>query len=331
MSAPGKRYECGCSTAAADDGRVRVRGNAGIPMSDFESLAAALSRHPDFRVLRRLGLSFAGGPPLGRPARRAAIVDVETTGMDREADQLIELGLVAFDYDGESGQVGPVAARYSGFEDPGRPIPAEVTRIHGITDAMVAGQQLDQDAIGKVLDGVDLVIAHNAGFDRPFVERRLPLFAGLPWGCSLRDVPWKDYGMTSAALEFLAYRAGYFYDAHRAEMDCLAVLAVLSGPLGESGTPALQALLARVRESSYSIAALRSHFDTKDLLKARGYRWNPDIKVWAREVAGAAREAEFSWLKAAVYGGREAEVEVETLSARERYSGREGKRERVRL
>ena len=52
--------------------------------------------------------------------------------------------------------------------------------------------------------GVSLVIAYNAGFDRPFLELRFGVFASLPWGCSYRDVPWKDFGHASASLEFLA-------------------------------------------------------------------------------------------------------------------------------
>jgi DNA polymerase III subunit epsilon len=301
-------------------------------MPDLESLAATLGADPNYRVLRRLNSDYAGGPQIsGGGVRRAAIVDVETTGMNSQVDQVIDLGVVVFEYGAESGQVGPIVGRYSGLEDPGRPIPPESMKIHGITDEMVKGKRLDEGAVAEVLQDVELVIAHNAGFDRPFLETRLPLFDELPWGCSIRDVDWKAHGMGSSALEFLSFRAGFFYDAHRAEMDCLAVLAVLSSPLGTTGKTALHALLERARESSYQVAALRSHFDTKDLLKARGYRWNPDIKVWVGEIAGAARDAEFAWLREAVYGGHNAEVEIETLTAKERYSVREGKSERVRI
>ena len=299
-------------------------------MADPESLAATLSADPNYRVLRRLQPTWPGGPPIGAGGiRRAAIVDVETTGMDNAVDQVIELGLVVFEYAAESGRIGPVVARYEGLEDPGRPIPPESTRIHGITDAMVQGQRLDDAAIAAVLQDVGLVIAHNAQFDRPFLEARLPLFAGLPWGCSIRDVAWKDHGYASSALEFLAYRAGLFYDAHRAAMDCLAVLAVLAGPLGSGGQTALQALLEHARQPRLHISALRSHFDTKDLLKARGYRWHAEARVWVGEIAAADRDAELQWLKQAIYAGRSAEVEIETLTALQRYSGREGARERV--
>jgi DNA polymerase-3 subunit epsilon len=76
---------------------------------------------------------------------------------------------------------------------------------------------------------------------------------------------------------------------------------------------------------------LNSPFEVKDLLKARGYRWHADAKVWVRDLADAERVAELEWLKAAVYDGKSVEVEIETLDAKRRYSGREGKKERVRL
>jgi hypothetical protein len=104
------------------------------------SITEALERlknHTDYRILKRLDPEAVGGPALGSGViRRAAIVDTETTGMDPKADQVIEIGIVVFEYAAESGQVGPV-------------------------------------------------------------------------------------------LEFLAYRAGFFYEAHRGEIDCRALLEVL--------------------------------------------------------------------------------------------------------
>lgn len=298
--------------------------------TDFSAIANLLAEHPDYRVLRRLDPSYAGGPKLGTgTVRRAAIVDVETTGMDPEVDRVIELGIVVFAYAAETGQVGSVVGEFSGFEDPGRPIPSEVTAIQGITNEMVKGQQLDESAIGELLKGVGVVIAHNAEFDRRFLEARLPLFAALPWGCSIRDIPWKAHGTSSSALEFLAYRAGFFCEAHRAEIDCRTVLAVLAQPLGSTGQSAMGALLEHARAHSFRIAALNSPFESKGALKDRGYRWNPEAKVWVREIVAADRATEFEWLKAEIYGGRSAEVELETVDARLRYSQRQGKKERV--
>jgi DNA polymerase-3 subunit epsilon len=301
---------------------------------EAEGLAARLEQHADYRVLRRLDTSMecpgVGGTEIGH----AVILDTETTGMDPASDKVIELALVKFEYCRATGAAGRVLEVYDGLEDPGRPIPPESTVIHGITDEMVRGKHLDEAAISRVLDGVGLVIAHNARFDRPFTEQRLPAFASLPWACSWVEVPWADLGLGVAKLEYLAYRYGFFFDAHRAEMDCRALLEVLRRPIPgqtEKG-PALRLLLESARKPSCRVWATGSPFESKEVLKARGYRWEPEKKVWYRDLGPEALlQAELEWLKAEVYGGKSASVEIETFDARTRYSEREGKKERVRL
>ena len=177
---------------------------------DAEALALRLEAHPDYRVLRRLDAAEVGDPLPGGAVSQAVVIDTETTGTDLAEDRVIELALVKFEYDRESGAVGRVLEVYDGLEDPGRPIPPESTAIHHITDAMVAGKRLDEAAIERLLDGVGVVIAHMASFDRPFVERRLPGFASLPWACSLQEVPWDALGLGGRKLEYLAYRYGFF-------------------------------------------------------------------------------------------------------------------------
>jgi DNA polymerase III subunit epsilon len=298
---------------------------------DADALAAELEAHPDYRVLRRLDVAREWPALKGRDVAQAVVLDTETTGLDPATDRVIELALVKFEYSRTTGEVGRVLAVYDGLEDPGVPIPPESTALHGITDEMVRGQRLDESAIERLLDGVGLVIAHNAAFDRPFTERRLPGLASLAWGCSVHDVRWKEHGFASSALEFLAYRLGFFFDAHRAEIDCRATLEILRSPLADTGGTVLKTLLEAAREPSLRVWALGSPFETKDLLKARGYRWESEKRVWYRDLGEEEREAECAWLKETVYGGKSVTVEVETFDARVRYSGREGKRERLRL
>ena len=73
-----------------------------------------------------------------------------------------------------------VLGSWEWFEDPSFSIPSEITKITGITDEMVAGHRIDNCALGDLLSRGVLVIAHNAGFDRRFLERRVPAFAGRP-------------------------------------------------------------------------------------------------------------------------------------------------------
>jgi DNA polymerase-3 subunit epsilon len=317
----------------------------------LEALAAEVGKHPDYRVLRRLDTSVEYPPLSGPDVARGVILDTETTGFDWGSDKIIELGLVVFEYARGTGAIGRVLGTYDGLEDPGMAIPPASTAVHGITDDMVAGQRIDEGAVERLMDGVALVIAHNAGFDRKFVEERLPRFADLPWGCSFRELPWDEAGIGSAKLEYLAYQYGFFYDGHRAEIDCRALLEILRRPLGgvwgsrgaaddlfsgqrwavgESPTEAtgLKTLLDRARLPTYRVWATGSPFETKDVLKARQYRWDGDERCWWIELPAEGLEAELAWLKTAVYGGRSAMVDIDVLDARVRYSARSGKRER---
>ncbi len=301
---------------------------------DAEALAAELERYPNYRVLRRLDPTLECPGVGGNQIGHAVILDTETTGMDPAADKVIELALVKFEYCRATGAAGRVLEVYDGLEDPGAPIPPASTVIHGITDEMVKGKRLDEAAIERLLKGTALVVAHNAGFDRPFAERRLPLFESLPWACSWMEVPWTDLGLGTAKLEYLAYRFGFFFDAHRAEMDCRALLEVLRRPIPGQAEPvnALKLLLESARQPSSRVWATGSPFEAKDLLKARGYRWEGEKKVWYRDLSPQEPlEEELGWLKKEVYAGRGASVEVETFDARTRYSERAGKRQTIRL
>ncbi|MDB5895115.1 MAG: polymerase subunit epsilon [Rhodoferax sp.] len=308
----------------------------------LEALAQQLETHPDYRVLRRLVPRLHYGARVTEAARavykadradneasdgvaRLLILDTETTGLSHARDKIMELALLRVDVDRATGQpVGPVLV-YDGLEDPGQPIPAEVRAITGIDDDMVRGQRLDTDRIAELLDGVDLIVAHNAGFDRPFVEARLPAFAARAWACSFADIDWKGEGRGSAKLESLALGLGLFYDAHRAEMDCHALLAVLQADLPAARVTGLARLLSVAPTLRYRLQANGAPFDAKDQLKDRGYRWDATQKVWHTRIDDAAGLAtETAWLKDQVYGGRPARVQVETLDARVRYSARAG-------
>ncbi len=292
---------------------------------NLETLACELEQHPDYRVLRRLVVQTEfSHQPLG-PVARVVILDTETTGLDHSRDKIIELALVRVDVDTQTGQpTGPVEV-YDGLQDPGMPIPKIAREITGITDAMVGGRQLDEARIASLLEGVDLVIAHNAGFDRPFVEARLPQTAGLDWACSFADIDWTAAGRGSAKLSYLASELGWFYDAHRAEMDCHALLKVLMSELPGLGQSGLARLLACVQTPSYRLQATGAPFEAKDLLKTRGYRWDGQGKVWhTRLGSDAALQVECDWLKQAVYAGRAARLQWERHDAKSRYSSRAG-------
>ena len=192
----------------------------------------------------------------------------------------------------------------------------------------MAGQRIDDARVGALLAEADLVVAHNASFDRPFVERRFPQVASMPWGCSMADVPWIAEGLPSTKLEWLCERHAHaFYDAHRADIDTIAGVHLLASVL-PSGRRAMQVLLEAVRRKTVRVWALQSPFATKGLLKAREYRWSGGEggtpKAWWRDVREDDLDAEREWLTLSVYGGETCCATVQRFGSKLRYSARIG-------
>ena len=260
---------------------------------------------------------------------KAAILDTETTGINQLTDKIIELGIVIVEYAPDTGQVYRVLETFDELEDPGMPIPPESTKIHNITDEMVKGKKINDEAVEHLLSDVSLIIAHNATFDRGFTEARLPFFQKKAWACSYAQMPWKAEGFGAASLEFLAYRFGFHFTGHRASVDCHALLEVLQSDLPVSGIKVFKMLLDKARTPDIKVWALNSPFETKDKLRERGYRWDGERKLWNKAVSNDEMSLETEWLKAEVYNNRAFKIEQEKMDAYNRFSTRAGKTEIV--
>lgn len=297
--------------------------------AELDRRAAALEATGEYKVLRRLSPMRQYHPPDGTPILTALAVDVETTGFDALRDAIIQFGGMPFEYAPQSGRIYAVGEPVIFFEDPGRPIPAEITALTGITDADVCGQRIDDQAVGALLASASLVIAHNASFDRPFLERRLPACRDKSWACSIEDVPWKQLaGYSSRSLEFLLYKhGGVFYDAHTADSDCRALIHALATPLPGGELP-LRLLLAASTQRMAHFWAVGAPYEAKELLKGRRYRWNNGEdgrpKAWHKELGEGECETEQEWLAKNVYGGKQGAWKIEWLDARNRFRERRG-------
>ncbi len=96
---------------------------------------------------------------------RFVAIDLETTGLDYRREEIIEFGAVRFDY-------GEPAEGISFLIKPGRAIPEYITRLTGITNSMVKSAPPFSGVLPQVkafLGDLPLV-AHNVGFDMPFLE-----------------------------------------------------------------------------------------------------------------------------------------------------------------
>lgn len=286
----------------------------------------------------RYGAATPGDWPLSHPEKARAsfcyrggatgispegvILDTETTGLNHRKDEIIEIGAVSFTFDA-AGTIGDVIDVYGGLQQPTVSIPPEITRLTGITDEMVAGQMIDLHQLGSIVEAADLVIAHNAGFDRPFCEAFSPIFAGKAWACSVSEINWASRGFEGTKLGYLIGQAGYFHEGHRAVDDCFALLEVLAQEGREQGRAPFAELYEASQQSRVRIFAENSPFDMKDHLKARGYRWSDGSdgrpKSWWTEIAEEALDDELRYLRAEIYQWYEADPPSKRLSAHDRF------------
>jgi DNA polymerase III subunit epsilon len=163
------------------------------------------------------------------------IFDTETTGLDPERDEIVQIGAVRV----VNGRIVE-GERYDTLVNPGRPIPPGSTRVHGISDDMVATAPTVADAVAgfHAFAKGAVLVAHNAPFDLAFLRR-----AGTARGLSF-DHPVLDTVLLSAVLfggsaahtlDALADRLGVDIAGnlrHTAIGDAVATAQVFVGCLG---------------------------------------------------------------------------------------------------
>ena len=87
----------------------------------------------------------------------------------------------------------------------------------------------------------------------------------------------------------------------------------------------LAQLLDAAGQIHHRLQATGAPFEAKDVLKARGYRWDAPQRVWGTTLrSDAALDAELQWLAQAVYAGHATRVKVASVDAQQRYSVRSG-------
>ena len=163
--------------------------------------------------------------------RPLAAIDIEATGPKPETDRVIELGLV---------RLAPDGARtvHRWLINPEREIPAESTKVHGITDAMVQHAPLFEVVAGDialVLAECDLTGFNLRAFDIPILRREFER-ADQPWPCADARVVdsyvvFKEREKRDLASAVRFYCGRDHANAHSATSDAEAALDVLLGQL----------------------------------------------------------------------------------------------------
>lgn len=300
---------------------ARPKGAMSVPLSE-EEMIRQLMGTGRYRILAKLQHREIAATIRPQFPLHGVILDTETTGLNHRKDEIIEIGAIAFTFD-ECGVIGDITGVYGGLQQPSDSIPSEITRLTGITDEMVAGKLIDIREMRELLDPADLLIAHNAAFDRPFCEAFSPAFAGKAWACSHSEIDWQSRGYEGTKLGYLVGQAGYFHEGHRAIDDCFALLEVLARQVDGDGNTAFFELYRASQRSRVRILAENSPFDMKDALKARGYRWSDGSdgrpKSWWTEVAEGALDEELRYLRSEVYRYPDADPPIKHLTAFDRF------------
>ncbi|WP_443748977.1 DNA polymerase III subunit epsilon [Asticcacaulis solisilvae] len=164
------------------------------------------------------------------------VLDTETTGIDhRKGHRLIEIGCIEIE------DLLPTGRTFHRYIDPEREIEADAIRVHGISNEMVRGKPKFAHICDEMLEfiGDRKIIAHNAAFDRGFVNMELekhgkPVTPDDQWIDTLEIARHKYPGMANS-LDALCRRFNISLaerDLHGALIDARLLASVYLELLG---------------------------------------------------------------------------------------------------
>lgn len=232
---------------------------------------------------------------------RILALDNETTGLSHEKDTVIEFAGRLIEINQETGELIGVGESYDGFQDPGMPLSPEVEKLTGISYAQLKGQSIEWNRVRRMMEQSDVVLAHNAQFDRPFLEKNLELAKQKKWVCSYALLNWRGKGFPNSKLETLSHAHGFYVDAHRAIEDVNAMVHLLSMRDRRTQIPYLKELVDSSKGPVVKFEAVGAPYAKKDILKANGYIWKQPL--WIKYVPEKLQAEEKSWLEKNVYEG----------------------------
>ena len=218
--------------------------------------------------------------------RTLLIVDTETTGLDPQLDHCLEVGVILFDVPSRQ-----LLAQQSFL------LPVETNAAEAINRIPASATNLPQpwrpalSYLRSLLDAADVLVAHNAAFDRQWFGRGHLPATDKRWLCSMEDVRWPAgrqlRSRPSVRDLALAYEIPV-WAAHRALTDCIYLAEVFRR------CEDLEQLLERGLEPRQLMRAQVS-YDDRHLARDAGFRWNEPVKgAWARRLSEReARDLDF--------------------------------------
>jgi DNA polymerase-3 subunit epsilon len=218
---------------------------------------------------------------------RVLIVDTETTGLEPDSSQVIEIGAILYSVRHQT------TLQQMSVLLPAEDNPQEnVNRIKpaSLQDLPVAVSEMGFSTLTAMASLSDLVVAHNAEFDRKWFGvkdiygTKIPELLGasgwpLKWVCTCTDFEWPRQTKAGQSLVNLALAHDIGVSlAHRALADCQLIAALFDR------MEDLQAMFTRAMRPKGRFVALVS-YDDRHLAKEAGFKWLPEAKTWERTMA----------------------------------------------
>ena len=234
---------------------------------------------------------------------RICVIDLETTGLSHDDDEIIELAMKLIEVDKKSGNYVTAVKQYESYNQPKKRISEEITALTGITNEIVKGKEIDWQLVEKLFSYSQLVVAHNAWFDRNMLEKYIR--PRNIWGCSSNDVDWQKRGFAKSSLELLSIWHGFYYEAHRAMNDVNATIHLITNSYYDI-KPIVE-LIENAKKPHYNIVNKFSYNEEYVKLikkRNRAYRYNRDNKSWSILLNDEKQlEEEKEWLADNIYNG----------------------------
>ena len=249
-----------------------------VPTADLNAIAAPQPAAEPAPPVEPLPIREASPAAPGQPSpQRLLILDTETTGLDPQRDRCIELGAVLFDL-----------PRRSVLSQVSLLLPCDqnaAQAVNGIDPELTQQPQPWQQGLQwfeALLASADLVVAHNAAFDRQwFGIEPLPAIH-KPWLCTMEDIRWpadRNLRSNPSVRDLALAYSVPVWAAHRALTDCIYLAQVFER------CDDLEQLVQQGLEPRRLYRA-RLSYEERHRARDAGFRWNEPVSgAWSRRLS----------------------------------------------
>jgi DNA polymerase III subunit epsilon len=224
---------------------------------------------------------------------RILVLDTECTGFSPVNSQIIELAAVTYSTQSKDVLFGCHFL-----------LPTEggnaAEHINNISPAALRERAVPGlvQAFRDMFADADCIVAHNASFDRSFVENQWPDLPERPWICSVKDLKFPRAGNASRKLGHLAVDHGINpTQAHRAMGDVNTLTMLLTrvpdlenqirnAIAGRGQDGAAPERRDRTPKSLFEV--VDSRFELNHLYRDAKFQWNKEKRRWEKRLSKGA-------------------------------------------